>query len=164
MSANEVVERYAAGGPLLLYAVAGLTQEQVVARPGPGAWSIAELVGHVLDTDLVYSDRMKRVIAEDEPVLQAFQENPWVARLDSQNIPVDDAASLFAANRKWMTRILRTCSESDFGRVGMHTESGRQTLAFVVTYMINHIDHHLRFLYGKRGNLGAAITPRYTTT
>jgi uncharacterized damage-inducible protein DinB len=162
MNRDEVVERYAAGGPLLPYAVAGLTQDQETARPGPGAWSIAEVVGHLLDTDLVYADRMKRVIAETEPVLQAYDGDAWVARLNSNDIPVEEAAALFAAHRQWMTRVLSNCSESDFARTGMHSDDGPQTLAYVVAYMVNHIDHHLRFIYGKRATLGAAITPRYT--
>ena len=76
---------------------------------------------------------MKRVIAEDEPALQAFDENAWIARLDSQHMPIDEAVNLFAVNRQWMTRILRQCSESDFARTGQHTQAGRKTLADLVT-------------------------------
>ena len=74
------------------------------------------------------ADRMKRVIAEDEPVLQAFDENRWIERLDSQSMPVEEAVNLFAAQRHWMTRILRKCSETDFNRAGIHTEAGRKRL------------------------------------
>ena len=35
------------------------------AYPIAGTWSIAELVAHVLDSDLVFADRIKRLIAED---------------------------------------------------------------------------------------------------
>lgn len=158
-----VIARYAGGGPLLAYAVADLNPDQEQARPGPGKWSIAELVCHLVDTDLVYAERMKRIIAEDEPVLQAFDENAWIARLDSQNMPVEEAVNLFVANRHWMTRILRTCSEADFARVGFHSEEGPQTLAHQLSYMVNHVDHHLRFLFSKRGNLGVFVQPRYTS-
>jgi uncharacterized damage-inducible protein DinB len=159
-----LIERYAAGGPLLVYATSGLTPEQERAQPGPGDWSVATLVGHLLDADLVYADRMKRVIAEDDPPLMAFDENRWVARLDSHQMPVTEAVNLFAANRQWMARILRKGSEADFARAGIHSEAGRQTLALIVVYIANHLDHHLRFLYAKRGKLGVAITPRYTAT
>jgi uncharacterized damage-inducible protein DinB len=164
MSQAEVIDRYAAGGPLLAYAVGGLSPEQEQARPGPGAWSVAELVAHLLDSDLVYADRMKRVIAEDEPALLAFDENRWIARLDCQHLPVQEAVNLLTANRHWIARILRHCSEDDFARVGIHSEAGRQTLTHLVANMVTHLDHHLRFLYGKRASLGAAITPRYTAT
>jgi uncharacterized damage-inducible protein DinB len=157
-----VIARYAAGGPLLVYAAAGLTPEQETARPGPGRWSIAELVAHLLDADLVYAERMKRVIAEDRPMLLSFDENAWVDRLGAQAMPVEEAVNLFAANRQWMTRLLRLCAEADFVRVGVHSEAGPQTLAEIVTRVAHHVDHHLKFLYAKRANLGVSLYPRYT--
>jgi uncharacterized damage-inducible protein DinB len=156
-----LIERYAAGGPVLAYAASGLSPEQEKARPGPGDWSIAELVTHLLDADLVAAERMKRVIAEDEPLLQSFDENAWIDRLGAQEMSVEEAVNLFVANRRWMTRVLARCSEADFGRAGTHSEAGRLTLAALVTKMVNHLDHHLRFLYTKRGKLGAGIVPRY---
>ncbi len=59
-----VIDRYADGGLILVQAASGLTPEHATARPGPGHWSIAELVAHLADADLVLADRMKRVIAE----------------------------------------------------------------------------------------------------
>jgi len=158
-----VIDRYAEGGPLLRYAVSGLAPEHETATPGPGDWSIAQLVAHLLDADLVYAERMKRVIAEEDPVLQGFDENAWVERLGSAAMPVAEAADLFAANRGWMARILRRCSEGDFARVGRHTEDGQQSLAEILARITNHVDHHLRFLYAKRANLGVALAPRYTS-
>ena len=157
-----VIDRYSEGGPLLRYAVSGLTPEHETARPGPGAWSIAQLVAHLLDTDLVFAERIKRVIAEEEPILHGFDENLWIERLGSAEMPSAEAADLFAANRAWTTRILRRCSDGDFARAGRHTEHGRQSLAQILATITNHVDHHLRFLYTKRANLGVALAPRYT--
>jgi uncharacterized damage-inducible protein DinB len=162
MMSRELIDRYDAGGPILAYATQGLTREQESARPGPGAWSVAQLVAHVLDTDLVFAERMKRVIAEDRPTLIGFEENLWVDRLHSDAMAVEEAVNLFVANRRWMTRVLKACDTADFGRKGVHTERGEQTLAEILVYIANHLDHHLKFLYGKRGNLGVALYPRYT--
>lgn len=159
---SSVIDRFAEGGPLVLYAASGLTSEQEQARPGPGVWSIAELVAHLADTDLVHGERMKRVIAEEQPLLQGFDESAWIRRLDSQSMPVDEAVQLLIANRRWITRVLRNCSEADFGRAGHHNEAGRRTLAELVVGAVGHIDHHLLYLYGKRANLGVAIPPRYS--
>jgi uncharacterized damage-inducible protein DinB len=157
-----VLDRYADGGPLLVQAAAGLSPEQAREHPIPGTWSVAEVVAHLLDSDLVLADRMKRIIAEDSPTLLAFDENAWVARLDSDAMPVDEAAALFAAHRRWMVRVLRAQDESTFARSGVHSEAGRQTLAEVLVRATNHLDHHLKFLYAKRAKLGMAIYPRYT--
>ena len=159
---ESLIDRFAAGGAILVYAVAGLTASQEQARPGPGAWSIAELVAHLVDSDLVGCDRMKRVIAEDNPTLLAFDETAWIARLRSGEMPVEEGVNLFAANRHWMSRILRRCTPADFARAGNHTERGRETLAELLSGYVSHLDHHLRFLYGKRANLGTAVQPRYS--
>jgi uncharacterized damage-inducible protein DinB len=157
-----VLDRFADGGPLLVQAVTGLTPEQAREHPIPGTWSVAELAAHLLDCDLVFADRMKRIIAEESPTLVAFDEQAWIEGLLSNTMPVDEGAALFAANRKWMARILRAQDESAFARAGQHTEKGRQTLAEVLVYATNHLDHHLKFLYAKRAKLGVAIYPRYT--
>jgi DinB superfamily len=159
----DAIDRYAAGPELLRYAAQGLTPEQEQARPGPGAWSIAELVTHMVDSDVVGIERMKRVIAEDEPTLMAYDQDKWINRLDAQNMPVAEAVALFAANRAWMTRILRKCSEADFARSGNHTEDGPKTLAKLLVGYVGHLDYHLKYLYAKRANVGVSLYPRYST-
>lgn len=158
-----LIDRYAMGPAILAYAVSDLSREQQQARPGPGDWSIGELVVHLLDTDLVYADRMKRLIAEDDPVLQGFDETAWASRLGYQESSVEEAVSLLAGNRRWMTPILRRLADADFARKGQHSERGRMTLAEVLATVTNHLDHHLRFLYVKRANLGVALPPRYSS-
>ena len=86
-----LVDRFADGGPLLVQACSNLSPEVCRDHPIPGTWSIAQLVAHLLDSDLVHADRMKRVIAEEEPALLAFDENRWIDRLDSQGMPVEEA-------------------------------------------------------------------------
>jgi uncharacterized damage-inducible protein DinB len=159
---DAVLQRYAIGPSLLAFATSGLSPEQEQARPGPGAWSIAELVVHLVDSDTVATDRMKRVIAEPNPTLLAYDENAWIERLHAQEMPVEEAVNLFAANRHWTARILKRCDEADFARAGMHSEAGRQTLADLVVKYANHLDHHLKFLYAKRANLGVSVYPRYS--
>src|SRR5690348_12681731 len=111
---EEVIDRYVAGGPVLAYATSGLSPGHERARPGPGAWSIAELVGHLLDTDLVYGDRMTRVLAAERTTLVAFDETAGVARLGAEDVPVEEAVNLHGAHRRWMGRLLRRCSAADF--------------------------------------------------
>ena len=159
---KSMIDRYALGPSVLAYAVEGLTPADARSRPGPGVWSIAELAAHLADSDLVASDRMKRVIAEDDPVLMPYDETAWNDRLAARDAPIADSLAVFAANRRWTERILRNCAEADFGRAGRHAERGRMTLSEILVVYVNHLDHHLRFLYAKRANLGTSIQPRYS--
>ncbi len=66
---NSPIDNYLDGPQVLRKAVAGMTPEQLAARPIPGKWSTLEVVCHLADFEIVYADRIKRVIAEDEPTL-----------------------------------------------------------------------------------------------
>ncbi len=159
---TEPLKRYAIGTEILAFAAQGLADDQAHARPGPGAWSIAELVVHVVETDLVIAGRMRWVIAQDNPILPAFDESLWTTRLFANDLPYIESIDLMAASRRWMLHILRRLTDHDYRRAGTHTESGPKTLAELLVGASNHLDHHLRYLYGKRGNLGTALYPRFT--
>lgn len=159
---STLIGRYAIGPATLEYAVHGLSDEQLRAKPGPGLWSIAELVAHMADSDAVGGDRIKRIIAEPEPTLLAYDETAWNDRLKMQDASLEDALVLFRANRRWIEQVLRRCDDSDFKRRGTHTEKGSVTLADQVVTYVTHLDYHLKFLYAKRANLRMAIQPRYS--
>lgn len=158
-----IVDRYRDGATLLAYATQGLTPDQLRTRTAPGSWSPIELVVHVVDAELVYGDRLKRVLAESNPDLTAFDEHAWLDGLDAREMPLDDALALFLAHRNWLGHLLARRKDSDFARAGQHSQRGRQTAAEVVVAAVHHLDHHLKYLYGKRANLGVAIYPRFTT-
>src|SRR5262245_48318339 len=71
---RSLIEEYARGATRPAEAIAGLTPSQLNAEPVPGTWSIQQIVLHLMDSDLVGSDRMKRVIAEREPQLIGYDE------------------------------------------------------------------------------------------
>lgn len=66
---RDLIEQFAAGGEKLRRAVRGLERADLLAKPGPGAWSIQQLVLHVVDSDAIAIDRMKRILTEDNPTL-----------------------------------------------------------------------------------------------
>ena len=159
---ESLIDRYAAGGAILAYAVQGLSGEQKQARPGPGAWSIAEVVAHLVDSDAVACDRMKRIIAEPNPTLLAFDENLWIQRLRSGEMPVEEGVNLFTANRQWMVAGASGLLGGRFRPCRPALRRGRMTLAELLAGFVGHLDHHLKFVYGKRANLGVALQPRYS--
>jgi uncharacterized damage-inducible protein DinB len=151
------VERFAQGGAELRPVIEGLTPSELDARPGPGAWSLRELVVHLMDSELVGADRMKRVVAEDAPTLLAYDENRWLDRLGYASCDAWQACELFEANRRWLAELLRSLPDDAFGRTGDHTERGVMTLADLVKGYTEHFEHHLRFAHDKRSRLGKPL-------
>lgn len=153
MSIEKLLDRYAAGPKLLRDAVAGMTDEQLKARPVPGRWSTLEVVCHLADSDGVYAERMKRVIVEDEPALGSMDPDGWLPRLAYHERNVDEELRLIDITRSQMARILQSLSPADFQRQGRHSEDGLLSLEMLLERVTNHIPHHLPFIREKRAEL-----------
>jgi hypothetical protein len=148
------IDDYVSGPALLRTAVAGMTQEQLVARPIPGKWSTLEVICHLADFEIVYADRIKRIIAEDEPPLVSGDENLFVARLAYHQRNAEEELLLIALIRQHVAHILRPLKPVDFQRCGIHSESGPITLDTLVERITGHIPHHVRFIEEKRKAMG----------
>jgi uncharacterized damage-inducible protein DinB len=154
---RDMIESFAAGGPTLRQAVQGLSREDLLARPGPGDWSIQELVIHVADSDDIAIDRMKRILTEDNPSLLNADENAYIARLLPEEQSLDDALTLFEVGRKQWSRVLRKLPDDAFARYGTHNRRGVLTLADMIEGYTRHVEHHLVFLRAKRERLGKPL-------
>ncbi len=153
---NELIEKYLDGPKQLRAAVAGLTREQVLARPVPGKWSVLEVVCHLADFEPVYVDRMKRVITHDKPLLMGADEQLYAAKLCYHERDLEEELRVVELTRGAFGRILRTLPADAFQRVGVHSERGLKTLEELLALIGNHIPHHLPFIAEKRKALGLA--------
>jgi uncharacterized damage-inducible protein DinB len=152
---SKLIDQYAAGPAQLRKAVAGLTREQLVARPIAGKWSTLELVAHLADFEPVYVDRMKRIIAQHEPTLFGGDPDLFASKLAYHERDIEEELAVIEACRAHMTRILRTLPAEAFERRGIHSDNGPMTLEKILSNIANHIPHHLPFLQEKRKALGA---------
>jgi hypothetical protein len=155
---RNLLDRYAQGPDLLRRAVRGLTPGQMQAFPVPGTWSMQQIVVHLLDSDLIASHRMKRIIAEDNPTLHAYDETRFARTLFYEHEPLDEVLSLFALNRAQTARILHRLPDDASRRVGTHNQRGELRLDQMVQDYVEHVDHHLTFLFHKRELLGNPLT------
>ena len=97
---------------------------------------------------------MKRIIAEDNPLLIGYDETKFTRSLYYDNEPLEEVLTLFHLNRAQMVRILKQLPESAFTRHGTHNERGTVRLGQLVEDYIGHVDHHLKFVKQKREMLG----------
>jgi hypothetical protein len=154
---RQLIEAFVAGGPKLREAVAGLSQADLTARPGPGQWSILEVVIHLADSDAIAIDRMKRALTEDNPPFLYADETAYVDRLFTHEQSLEDALTLFEVGRRQFGRVLRALPDSVFERAGTHNRRGLMSVGSMVNGYIEHLDDHLKFLYEKRTRLGKPV-------
>jgi hypothetical protein len=155
---RQLIEQYAAGASQPAQAIAGLTHQQLNAFPVPGTWSIQQIVLHLMDSDLIGADRMKRVAAEDRPpTLIGYDESAFARGLYYDQLDPQLACDVFAKNRLLTAEILKRLPVSAFDRTGNHNEHGEMTLAELVKTYVEHLDHHLKFIREKRKLLGCPL-------
>jgi len=134
-----------------------MNREQTLARPIPGKWSTLEVVCHVCDMDLVYADRMKRIIAEERPVLLNADEQLYASGLAYQERDLNEEIVLISGIRQHVARILRTRPPQVLSRIGVYRRNGQDeplTLEQFLGRITNHIPHHVKFIAEKRRALG----------
>jgi hypothetical protein len=151
---TEMIAAYLAGAQTLRHAVRGLTREQLLARPIAGKWSTLEVVCHLADFEPIGADRMKRIIAEDQPKLLGASEVRFAAALAYHDRDIEEEMAIIENTRKQMARILRTLPAAALERVGHHNERGPLTLERLLTINTEHIQHHVKFIEEKRKALG----------
>ncbi|HEV3437625.1 MAG TPA: DinB family protein [Gemmata sp.] len=150
---NELIVAYEREIEELRSAVAGMSREQVLARPIPGKWSTQEVVSHLADTEIYFTDRIERTIALERPLLIGVDERPYPERINYQALDLAEQLDLFTALRRHVVRILRMQTPEAWQRTAIHSETGLVTLRQLVLQAVRHVRHHLRFIAEKRAAL-----------
>lgn len=154
MSISELIDQYAAGPAALRHALAGMAAGHLDAAPIPGKWSTRQVVCHIADTEPLYTERMKRVIAEDRPTLFAVDPDRYAEHLAYSDRDLENELRLVECVRSQMVAILRTLPEAAFSREGIHSADGPLTLQMLLQRITNHVPHHIQTIVEKRRALG----------
>lgn len=156
------IHQYAAEADAPLKAIQGLSAADFNAFPIPGTWSIQQIVIHLMESDLIGTDRMKRVAAEGwpgkaPPLIVNYDESAFIQHLAPERIDPVKACELFRMNREVTAVMLRSLPADAFARVGIHSHRGKLTLFDLVKGYAEHARGHLEHLKRKRAILGKPI-------
>ena len=150
MNNTTLIDNYLAGPQKLRDAIDGMTAEQVDAAPIPGKWSTRQVICHIADFEPVYADRMKHVIAEDQPPFAGGCHQQFAEHLAYDKRDIGEEVRLIDVVRSQMVRILRSLPSEAFERTGIHAVRGPMTLRTLLEAITNHIPHHVQFIEEKR--------------
>ncbi len=117
--------------------------EHLRTRPEPGEWSVIELLGHLVDAELVVAGRLRWILANDQPPLMAYDQDLWVERLRHQDDDPDEILTLWRAIIRSHVRLWNRTSEPDRARVGLHAERGPESFDVTFRMLAGHGLLHL---------------------
>lgn len=151
-----LLDAYSSGAELLRDAVRATPESGWDATPIEGKWSIRQIVCHLADSEIVYADRMKRVLAEENPLFFEADPDLFVPALQCPRRSCEIELNLIDAVRNHMLAILHGCEASDFERTGVHSLSGPMTLGTLLERAAGHIPHHVAFIEEKLQAMSSA--------
>lgn len=139
---NELITRYRAGFDEVADALREFPVQLLTAHPIPGKWSAREIVHHLADSESTSAIRLRRLLAEDRPVIQGYDQDQYATRLKYNERDIAPALEAFRSARATTTQILSLMSEDDWNRAGEHTESGRYTPEHWLEIYAAHAHNH----------------------
>src|SRR5262245_15577129 len=132
-------------GPVRLQDALHLVPDEVVKwRPAPGKWSVHEIICHCADSETNGAVRLRYVLAEKDPVLQAYDQDAWARVFDYHSRPLPPALAVVEAVRAHTAALLRTLPEEAWARAGRHSESGAYSTETWLRIYSDHLEGHVR--------------------
>jgi uncharacterized damage-inducible protein DinB len=135
-------------------AVKGLDDAQLDTPYRPGGWTVRQTVHHVAESHMQAFSRFRWALTEDNPSVKAYDEAKWAELHDSKTLPVEVSITLLdALHTRWVD-LLRSMTESEYGRTMEHSQLGPLRLDRVLGLYAWHTRHHAAHLTGLRERMG----------
>ncbi len=138
---SSLIERYKDGHRAVVEALKNITDKELDTRPAPDGWSAREIVHHLGDSEMTSAIRLRRLIAEDRPVIVAYDEKEYARRLHYDR-PIEASLEAFKAARLSCASLLERLNDAEWAREGTHTESGRYTVETWLEIYARHAHAH----------------------
>jgi uncharacterized damage-inducible protein DinB len=155
MAYEDHIIRYLDGISLVQASVEGLSDKQLRTRCEPGKWSIHEVVCHLADFEIVYTDRIKCILAEDNPPLPGRDPDDFEKTLAYDARTIESELKLIDAVRTHTAEILKAISSDQWEFMGTHSVDGPISIVELVERITDHVHHHLKFIREKKEKLNA---------
>ena len=124
-------------------AIAGLSADQVRTPEAPGKWSIAHVLRHLADSEVVWGWRMRLILAQDRPTITGYDQDQWADRLHYADADAGESLDTMRVLRRDNLRLIERASPADLQRVGVHSERGEEAAGYMVRLYAGHDLLHL---------------------
>ena len=123
--------------------VAGLSPQELTAKPLASEWTVAQNVHHIADSHVNSYVRCKLMATEDNPTLKPYDEGAWALLSDGSSPDLSDSLTLLKALHARWAQFWENLPEDAWQRTGQHPESGPVTLARQLELYVEHGEAHL---------------------
>ena len=140
---KKLIAQYRDGYAAVAEALLKITPEELDAREAPGRWSAREIVHHLADSEITSGVRLRRLLAEDRPAIQGYDQDEFARKLHYDR-PHEASLELFKYVRQSTAELLDCLQPADWLREGTHSESGRYSVETWLRIYAEHAHRHAR--------------------
>ncbi len=120
------------------------SKKKLGKRPEPEKWSVAEILAHLADVELVQGFRARMSLGASGAPIQGFDQDAWAREMDYASQDAAQSLKDFVALREKNLRLFETLSDEKWERFGMHSERGKETVRRISEMMAGHDLNHLK--------------------
>ena len=137
-----LIAKYKEGYNEVSRSLEGFPSDLLTAHPIAGKWSAAEIIHHLADSETTSGIRLRRLLVEDHPLIQGYDQDAYAGRLNYNNREMEPALDAFRSARATAAQLFEFMSDEDWRREGTHSESGSYTVEDWLTIYAEHAHNH----------------------
>ena len=134
--------------------IKGKQKKQLTRRSAPGKWSIAEIMAHLADSEIVIGWRLRQVLSNNGIPLQAYDQDAWATTFDYAHRDPKESLEVYRVLREANLALLKAAPRQLWENYGVHQERGNESIEHIVRMIAGHDLNHLqqveRILKGTR--------------
>lgn len=119
-------------------------KKSLYKKPEPNKWSVAEIIAHLAETEIVLAWRYRSVVEKNGVVIQPFEQDDWAKNSHYTKTDVNDMLELYLVVRKANVKFLNGLSKEQWENFGMHQERGKETVRHIANLEAGHDINHLK--------------------
>jgi len=113
-------------------------------RPAPGKWSVAEILAHLADVEIVVGWRMRSILGDPGTAVQAYDQNAWLTAGHYEKRDPRKSIELQRAVREANLALLKTLDPAQWKQFGQHAERGQESIEHIVRMVAGHDLNHIQ--------------------
>jgi len=139
---DKLIAQYEGGYQAVADELHGFPEKDLVAHPIPGKWSAREIVQHLADSEVQSGVRLRKLLAEEYPVMQPYDQDVYAVLLRYNVRDMAPALEQFRATRTGCAQLLKLMSDEDWKRGGWHPEHGPYSATLWLQIYAAHAHNH----------------------
>jgi hypothetical protein len=121
----------------------GRDRRRLEERPAPGRWSVAEIVAHLADAEIVLAWRWRQVLSTNGVAVQGYDQGAWADAFGYAKRDPKESLATFTTLRALNLKLLKSAPRESFEHYGVHSERGPESITHMLKMAAGHDLNHI---------------------